>query len=64
MQKTTKMVTVLLTGGADNSKLSDVADYIVKVPALITPRIQEVHIFIGHVIAEYVEFKMFGEKGR
>ena len=62
--KDNEMVTVLLTGGADNPKLSDVADYIVKVPALITPRIQEVHIFIGHVIAEYVEFKMFGEKGR
>ncbi len=62
--KDNEMVTVLLTGGADNPMLSDVADYIVKVPALITPRIQEAHIFIGHVIAEYVEFKMFGEKGR
>lgn len=51
---------VLLTGGFENSEYNDVADYIVKVPSLITPRIQEAHIFIGHVIAEYVEHKMFG----
>ena len=51
---------VLLTGGSENPCLDNAADYVVKVPALITPRIQEAHIFIGHVIAEYVEYKMFG----
>lgn len=29
----------------------------VKVPSKITPRVQEAHIFIGHLIAEYVEYK-------
>lgn len=52
--------TVLLMGGFENPELDDEADYMIKVPSLITPRIQEAHIFIGHVIAEYVEYRMFG----
>lgn len=56
------IVTVLLMGGYVGPELDGVADYIIKVPALITPRIQEAHIFIGHVIAEYVEHRMFGGK--
>lgn len=57
-----EIMTVLLMGGYENPELDDEADYFIKVPSLITPRIQEAHIFIGHVIAEYVEYKMFGEK--
>jgi D-sedoheptulose 7-phosphate isomerase len=30
-------------------------DYLVQVPATRTPRIQEVHLFIGHLLCEYVE---------
>ncbi|MCM1124836.1 MAG: SIS domain-containing protein, partial [Eubacterium sp.] len=54
--------TVLLMGGFEDPELDGVADHIIKVPSLITPRIQEAHIFIGHVIAEYVEHRMFGGK--
>lgn len=54
------VVTVLLMGGFENPDLILEAEYIIKVPSLITPRIQEAHIFIGHVMAEYVEHKMFG----
>ncbi len=53
--------TVLMMGGNENPELKGKADYIIKVPSLITPRIQEAHIFIGHVLAEYVEWRMFGE---
>ncbi len=56
------ITSVLLMGGFEDPELDDEADYIIKVPSLITPRIQEAHIFIGHVIAEYVEYRMFGEK--
>lgn len=56
------ITSVLLMGGFEDPELDGVADYIIKVPSLITPRIQEAHIFIGHVIAEYVEHKMFGGK--
>lgn len=55
-----EIISVLLTGGFENPKPAYAADYIIKVPSLITPRIQEAHIFIGHVIAEYVEHRMFG----
>lgn len=54
------LVSVLMMGGFEDPELDDVADYIIKVPSLITPRIQEAQIFIGHVIAEYVEHRMFG----
>jgi len=56
------LISVLLMGGFEIPEIQDEADYIIKVPSLITPRIQEAHIFIGHVIAEYVEWRMFGHK--
>jgi len=56
------IVSVLLMGDYENPELQGAADYIIRVPSLITPRIQEAHIFIGHVMAEYVEYRMFGEK--
>ena len=58
------LVTVLLTGGYENPEPADIAEYVVRVPSLITPRIQEAHIFIGHVMAEYVEHRLFGDKSR
>lgn len=58
--KKNNIVTALMTGGIENPKMKFEADYTVRVPSLITPRIQEAHIFIGHVIAEHVEYRMFG----
>ena len=49
------IISVLLMGGFEKPNREDEADYVIKVPSLITPRIQESHIFIGHVLAEYVE---------
>lgn len=51
---------VLLTGGAQIPGAGEAAAYRVQVPSLDTPRIQEAHIFLGHVLAEYVEQRMFG----
>lgn len=56
------LTSVLMMGGFEDPELDGVADYMIKIPSLITPRIQEAHIFIGHVIAEYVEYRMFGER--
>lgn len=53
------LVSVLMMGGFEDPELDGVADNVIKVPSLITPRIQEAHIFIGHVMAEYVEHRMF-----
>lgn len=51
--------TVMLMGDQDVPELDEICDYVVKVPSRITPRVQEAHIFIGHSVAEYVEYKMF-----
>ncbi len=55
------IISVLLTGGLDRPDTAEQPDYIIRVPSVVTPRIQEAHIFIGHTIAEYVEWRMFGE---
>ena len=46
--------TIGLVGG-DGGKLAEVADLVLIVPSDSTPRIQEVHITIGHIICELVE---------
>lgn len=51
--------TVMFMGDQDVPELDEICDYVVKVPSKITPRVQEAHIFIGHTVAEYVEYKMF-----
>jgi D-sedoheptulose 7-phosphate isomerase len=50
--------TVALTGG-DGGTLSKIADIALIVPSTSTPRIQEVHILIGHTLCEMVEHQLF-----
>lgn len=52
---------VIMMGDYDVIELHDLADHVVKIPSKITPRIQEAHIFLGHLIAEYVEHKKYGK---
>ena len=47
--------TILLTGSRDNYYDESIYKCVIKVPSEDTPRIQEAHIFIGHLLAEYVE---------
>ena len=46
--------TIALTGG-DGGKLAELADLVLTVPSDVTPRIQEAHITIGHILCELVE---------
>jgi D-sedoheptulose 7-phosphate isomerase len=57
--------TVALTG-APGGKLKQAADldHCVCVPSSETPRIQECHILIGHIVSELVEQELFYAKGR
>ncbi len=55
------IISVLLMGDFPHPQLAERADYIIRVPSKVTPRIQEAHIFIGHVMAEYVEHLLFSE---
>lgn len=52
------MITVALTGKG-GGKMKDVVDFLIDVPSSDTPRIQESHIMIGHIICEIVEKSMF-----
>jgi D-sedoheptulose 7-phosphate isomerase len=53
--------TVGLTGER-GGKLKDHVDYCVRVPSNDTPRIQECHILIGHILSELVEQAIFHEQ--
>jgi D-sedoheptulose 7-phosphate isomerase len=58
-----RMQTIALTG-RDGGSLRNITDYCICVPSTETPRIQECHILIGHIISELVEREIFHEKGR
>lgn len=52
------MITIAMTGqyGGD---INEFCDYLIDVPSKDTPRIQESHIMIGHIICELVEKEIF-----
>ena len=64
LQKARQMglYTIALSGGA-GGKMKTAAEISLIVPSQETPRIQEVHITIGHIICELVEEDLF-PKGR
>ena len=46
--------------GEKKGRLSELSDVLINVPSNDTPRIQEAHITIGHIICEIVEQTLFG----
>ena len=56
--KAKEMLTIGLTGSSGGS-MNSVCDIIIKVPSDDTPRIQEAHILIGHIICQLIEEEMF-----
>lgn len=52
------MVTVGMTGES-GGKMKGLCKYLINVPSSDTPRIQEVHILLGHIICEIVENNYF-----
>ena len=52
------MTTVSMTGNS-GGKMKDMADYLINVPSSDTPRIQEAHIMIGHILCQLVEENLF-----
>jgi D-sedoheptulose 7-phosphate isomerase len=50
--------TVALTGN-DGGMLAKIADISLTVPSTSTPRIQETHILIGHILCEMAEHYLF-----
>jgi D-sedoheptulose 7-phosphate isomerase len=55
-----KVVTIGFTG-ATGGKMKELSDHLFNVPSTDTPRIQESHIMVGHIICQLVEEKLFKE---
>jgi D-sedoheptulose 7-phosphate isomerase len=49
--------------GENGAVLAPFADCVIAVPSRETPRIQEAHITIGHVLCEWVERSLFPSGG-
>jgi len=52
-------MTVIGLTGAGGGKMAKYCDLIIKVPSNDTPRIQESHILIGHILCQWVETAFF-----
>jgi len=52
------VITIGFTG-ASGGQMKDWSDYLINVPSTNTPRIQEAHIMVGHIICELVEAQYF-----
>ncbi len=52
------LITVGFTG-KDGGKLRNICKYLINVPSNDTPRIQEAHILIGHILCEIIENEIF-----
>lgn len=50
--------------GQEGGKLADICDICFRIPSPETPRIQEGHEFIGHIVCALIEQEMFPKDGR
>ena len=56
-----KKIKVISFIGKNKTKLAEISDVFISIPSDNTPRIQESHITIGHIICNLVERKLFNE---
>ena len=57
-----KGVTTVGFTGAGGGVMKGLSDFLINVPSLDTPRIQESHIMVGHIICQLVEESYFEKK--
>jgi len=60
--RTIGLKNVCLTGEKAPASLDELCDAVIRVPTSCTPRIQEVHILLGHILCEYVERELFEKR--
>lgn len=63
--ETAKLKNMVCIGmcGEYSELFGEICDVVISVPSNDTPRIQESHIMIGHIVCEKVEEKLFKENG-
>ncbi len=54
-------ITTVALVGRDGGAMAKMADHALIVPSDATPRIQESHILIGHILCDIIEKELFGE---
>ncbi len=52
------MTTIAFTG-ITGGQMKPISNYLINIPSIDTPRIQECHIMLGHIICQLVEEKYF-----
>ena len=55
-----KGITTVGFTGASGGKMKALSDFLLNIPSTDTPRIQESHIMLGHIICQLVEEQYFG----
>lgn len=56
-----KNITTVALVGRDGGKMAEMADIAIVVPSNSTPRIQESHILIGHILCDIIEKEIFAD---
>ena len=56
--KKKEMITIGFTGES-GGKIKSLCDHMINIPSTDTPRIQESHIMVGHIVCQLVEEKYF-----
>ncbi|MDR2085250.1 MAG: SIS domain-containing protein [Bacteroidales bacterium] len=58
-----EIITIGFTG-ENGGKMKELCKYILRVPSNDTPRIQEAHITLGHILCELIETALFGNENK
>lgn len=58
--KEKEMITIGFTGETGGA-MKSISDYLINIPSTDTPRIQECHMLLGHIICQLVEEKLFAQ---
>jgi D-sedoheptulose 7-phosphate isomerase len=56
-----KGITTVALVGRDGGKMGKIADYAIIIPSDKTPRIQESHLLVEHIICDIIEKEIFGD---
>lgn len=55
-------ITTVSFTGASGGHMKDLSDILMNVPSSDTPRIQECHIMVGHIVCQLVEEQLFNKQ--
>lgn len=59
-----KGITTVGFTGEGGGQMKSISDYLLNIPSKDTPRIQESHIMLGHIVCQLVEERFFASDGR